>query len=109
MPKNEKEKELDAFYRIENISSATECTGLTPAAPQSLEEAESAAELMAIHSPPSATAPSPSNAPAAHRDTGRMACMAGRIEARCAISPPSKLHRSTRPRMPAACRRYGER
>ena len=68
MPKNEKEKELDAFYRIENISSATECTGLTPAAPQSPEEAESAAELMAIHSPPSAMAPSPSNAPAAHED-----------------------------------------
>lgn len=68
MPKNEKEKELDAFYRIESISSATECTGLTPAAPQSLEEAESAAELMAIHSPPSAMVPSPSNAPAAHED-----------------------------------------
>ena len=50
-----------------------------------------------------------SSAPAAHRDTGGKACMAGRIEARCATSPPSKLNRSTRPRMPAACRRPGER
>ena len=46
-----------------------------------------------------------SSAPAEHRDTGRKACMAGRIEARCATGPPSKPHRSARPRMPAACRR----
>ena len=46
-----------------------------------------------------------SSAPAAHRNTGGKACMAGRIEARCAINPPSKLRRSARPRMPAACQR----
>ena len=50
-----------------------------------------------------------SSAPAAHRDTGGKACMAGRIEARCATGPPCKPHRSTRPRMPAACRRPATR
>jgi hypothetical protein len=42
-------------------------------------------------------------------DTGGRACMAGRIEARCATGPPTKSHRSTRPRMPAACRRPATR
>ena len=50
-----------------------------------------------------------SSAPAAHRNTGGKACMAGRIEARCAIYPPSKPHRFARPRMPAACRRTATR
>ena len=49
------------------------------------------------------------SAPAAHRDTGGKACRAGRIEARCAIKPPSKPHRFARPRMPAACRRSATR
>lgn len=34
---------------IEMLASATECTGLTPAAVQSPEEGESYAELYAIH------------------------------------------------------------
>ena len=50
-----------------------------------------------------------SSAPAAHRETGIKACMAGRIEARCDIGLPSKPRRSTRPRMPAAYRRPATR
>jgi len=34
---------------VEELASATECTGLTPAAIQSPEEAESYTELYAIH------------------------------------------------------------
>ena len=34
---------------VEDLASATECTGLTPAAIQSPEEAENYAELYAIH------------------------------------------------------------
>ena len=34
---------------VEDLASATECTGLTPAAVQSEEEGEAYAELYAIH------------------------------------------------------------
>ena len=34
---------------VENLASACECTGLTPAAVQTPEEGESYAELYAIH------------------------------------------------------------
>lgn len=34
---------------VEELASATECTGLTPAAVQSPEEGESYAEMYAIH------------------------------------------------------------
>ena len=34
---------------VEDLASATECTGLTPAAVQSPEEGETYAELYAIH------------------------------------------------------------
>ena len=46
----------DTFFDNEVTQSATECTGLMPAAPQTDEEAHNLCELMAIHSPPSATA-----------------------------------------------------
>lgn len=43
----------DPFYDIENTQSATECTGLMPAAPETADEAEHLSRLMAIHCPPS--------------------------------------------------------
>lgn len=42
-------EQTDPFYDIEKIASSTECTGLTPAAVLSEEEAEAYAELYAIH------------------------------------------------------------
>ena len=40
----------DPFYNPEQVVSATECTGLIPAAAEE-EQAEEYAELYAIHSP----------------------------------------------------------
>lgn len=42
----------DAFEEIENVASATECTGLLPALPVDEPEAQAdAARLYAIHAP----------------------------------------------------------
>lgn len=43
------ERKPDPFYNIENIASATECTGLMPAQVENEEEAENYAELYAVH------------------------------------------------------------
>lgn len=42
-------EQLDPFYDTEKVASTTECTGLSPAAVLSEEEAESYAELYAVH------------------------------------------------------------
>ena len=39
----------DPIYEIEKIASATECTGLIPAAADTEEEARNYAEMYAIH------------------------------------------------------------
>jgi len=43
------EKLVTPIREVEDLASATECTGLTPAAVQSEEEGESYAHLYAIH------------------------------------------------------------
>ena len=48
------QRRIDPLYSIENTQSATECTGLMPAMPQTGEEAAQLSELMAIHCPPDA-------------------------------------------------------
>ncbi len=45
----ETQEQLDPFYDTEKVASTTECTGLSPAAVLSDEEAESYAELYAVH------------------------------------------------------------
>ena len=37
------------FYDVENIASASECTGLIPAQVENEEEAENYAQLYAVH------------------------------------------------------------
>lgn len=50
MQKTEKEKRPDPVVQeVENLASATECTGLVPAAVQTPEEGSSYAQLYAIH------------------------------------------------------------
>ena len=49
MKKPEKERVQPLLYDVEELASATECTGLTPAAVQSPEEGEAYAQLYAIH------------------------------------------------------------
>jgi len=44
-----KQHETLPIVEVEDLASATECTGLTPAAVQSEEEGEAYAELYAIH------------------------------------------------------------
>lgn len=58
----------DPFYGIDTTQSATECTGLMPASPQSPEEAANLSALMAIHCPPDATQEAPSASQSAHAD-----------------------------------------
>lgn len=48
------DKEKDTFYDISNTQSATECTGLMPAMPDTAQQQAQLASLMAIHCPPSA-------------------------------------------------------
>ncbi|MBQ2699535.1 MAG: hypothetical protein IJF65_00080 [Clostridia bacterium] len=43
------EKDRDPFYDIENIASATECTGLIPAQVEDEEQVENYARLYAVH------------------------------------------------------------
>lgn len=43
------EKKTLPIAEVENLASASECTGLTPAAVQSPEEGENYAQLYAIH------------------------------------------------------------
>ena len=45
-----------SFYSIEQTTSATECTGLMPAMPTSVQGQEELSKLMAIHGPPGAMA-----------------------------------------------------
>ena len=45
----EKPNVLLPIREVEELASATECTGLTPAAVQSTEEGENYAEMYAIH------------------------------------------------------------
>lgn len=42
----------DPLYDVENLASATECTGLMPAMPPSADGAEELTAMMAIHCPP---------------------------------------------------------
>lgn len=53
--KNKKERD-QSFYSIENVQSATECTGVMPAMPETMEGQENLSEMMAIHCPPGAMA-----------------------------------------------------
>ena len=81
----------------ESIASSVRSTFGSPAAKRKRTRQD--AELgvsrgSSPHFPHPAWPVSRSSAPAAHRDTGGKACMAGRIEARCATGPPSKPHRS---------------
>ena len=43
--------EDDAFYNMFHVGSATECTGLMPSEPLSVEEAKRLADLYSIHTP----------------------------------------------------------
>ena len=48
------EKRDHSFYSVEKLASATECTGLMPAMPPTMDGQEELADLMAIHCPPGA-------------------------------------------------------
>ncbi len=41
----------NTFYDLDKVASATECTGIAPAAPETESEAEEVGELYAIHTP----------------------------------------------------------
>lgn len=49
----------ESFYSIETTASATECTGLMPATPDTEDGRENLSELMAIHAPATASSPAP--------------------------------------------------
>lgn len=44
-----KRKGGDPFFNVQKVGSATECTGLMPALPQTEEEDKNSAALYAIH------------------------------------------------------------
>lgn len=46
-----KQEMIDTFYDTVKISSATECTGLAPAAVINQDQAEEYGEMYAIHAP----------------------------------------------------------
>ena len=48
------EKNENTFYSVENLASATECTGLMPAMPPTMDGQEELTGMMAIHCPPGA-------------------------------------------------------
>ena len=41
----------ESFYSVETTASATECTGLMPAIPETEDGRENLSELMSIHEP----------------------------------------------------------
>lgn len=43
-----------SFYSVEKLASATECTGLMPAMPPTMDGQEELTDMMAIHCPPGA-------------------------------------------------------
>lgn len=54
--------EADAsFYSVETTASATECTGLMPAIPETEDGRENLSELMSIHEP-KVSGPAPASA-----------------------------------------------
>lgn len=50
-PRKDRKPVREPMYDIENIASTTECTGFIPAPVQDAQEAETYAELYAIHRP----------------------------------------------------------
>ena len=48
-PKNRRESPPDPLFDVEQVASATECTGLMPAQIQSDEQGEALSELESIH------------------------------------------------------------
>ena len=49
------DKHIDhSFYSVEKLASATECTGLMPAMPPTMDGLEELTDMMAIHCPPGA-------------------------------------------------------
>ena len=56
----------ETFYDISNTQSATECTGLMPAMPETAQQQAQLAGLMAIHCPPVAKQADQAHGQSAH-------------------------------------------
>jgi hypothetical protein len=50
-PRKDRKPPLEPIYDVENLASASECTGIAPAPVQNDAEADATAALYAIHRP----------------------------------------------------------